>query len=77
MLTFSIQPFQCQVSAAQGRTVFPYRNTKDVHLMGHICPVHLLVFKNQHFCLIHTVVQLIEALRFKSEGRGFNSQWCH
>jgi len=25
----------------------------------------------------HTVVQLVEALRYKSEGRGFNSQWCH
>ena len=25
----------------------------------------------------HAVVQLVEALRYKSEGRGFDSRWCH
>ena len=25
----------------------------------------------------HTVVQLVEALRYKPEDRGFNSRWCH
>ena len=25
----------------------------------------------------HMVAQLVEALRYKSEGRGFESQWCH
>ena len=25
----------------------------------------------------HTVTQLIEALRYKSEGRGVVSRWCH
>ena len=25
----------------------------------------------------HAIVQLIEALRYKSEGRGFDSRWCH
>ena len=25
----------------------------------------------------HTVAQLIEALSYKPEGRGFNSRWCH
>jgi len=25
----------------------------------------------------HVVAQLVEALRFKPEGRGFYSQWCH
>jgi NADH:ubiquinone oxidoreductase subunit 5 (subunit L)/multisubunit Na+/H+ antiporter MnhA subunit len=25
----------------------------------------------------HVVVQLVEALRYKSEGRGFDSRWCH
>jgi hypothetical protein len=24
-----------------------------------------------------TVAQLIEALQYKPEGRGFDSQWCH
>ena len=23
------------------------------------------------------VAQLVEALRYKSEGRGFDSRWCH
>ena len=25
----------------------------------------------------HAVVQLVKALHYKSEGRGFDSQWCH
>jgi len=25
----------------------------------------------------HAVAQLIEALRYKSEGRGLDSRWCH
>jgi hypothetical protein len=25
----------------------------------------------------HAVAQLAEALRYKSEGHGFNSWWCH
>jgi hypothetical protein len=25
----------------------------------------------------HVVVQLVEALRYKPEGRGFDSPWCH
>ena len=25
----------------------------------------------------HTVAQLVEAQRYKSEGRGFDSRWCH
>jgi hypothetical protein len=25
----------------------------------------------------YAVVQLVEVLRYKPEGRGFNSQWCH
>jgi len=24
----------------------------------------------------HVVAQLVEALRYKSEGRGFDSRWC-
>jgi hypothetical protein len=25
----------------------------------------------------HAVGQLVEALRYKTEGRGFDSRWCH
>jgi hypothetical protein len=25
----------------------------------------------------HVVAQLVEALRYKPEGRGFDSGWCH
>jgi hypothetical protein len=25
----------------------------------------------------YAVAQLVEALRYKSEGRGFDSRWCH
>ena len=26
---------------------------------------------------VHAVAQLVEVLRYKSEGRGFDSRWCH
>ena len=26
---------------------------------------------------MHAVAQLVEALRYKPEGRRFNSRWCH
>jgi len=29
------------------------------------------------FLLWHAVAQLVEALRYKSEGRRFDSRWCH
>ena len=29
------------------------------------------------FRLGHAVAQLVEALRYKTEGRGFDSRWCH
>jgi len=25
----------------------------------------------------HAVAQMVQALRYKSEGRGFDSRWCH
>jgi len=25
----------------------------------------------------HTMAQLVETLRYKPEGRGFDSRWCH
>jgi hypothetical protein len=27
--------------------------------------------------MTHAVAQLFEALRYKPEGRGFDSRWCH
>ena len=38
---------------------------------------HLLDFKNLQLILGTTVAQLVEALRYKSEGHGFDSRWCH
>ena len=28
-------------------------------------------------CEGHAVAQLVETLRYKLEGRGFDSRWCH
>ena len=35
--------------------------------------------KSRHMndVLGHSVAQLVEALRYKSEGRGFDPRWCH
>jgi hypothetical protein len=27
--------------------------------------------------VVYTVAQLVEALCYKAEGRGFDSRWCH
>ena len=39
------------------------------------------VFKNlwqsMELFMGHAVAQLVEALRYKPQGRGFNSRWCH
>jgi hypothetical protein len=34
-------------------------------------------FQTVHGFEGHAVVQLVEALRYKPEGRGLDSQWCH
>ena len=47
----------------QGQSVI-----KDTSLLFSLC---LLSFWG------HAVAQLVEALRYKSEGRGFDSRWCH
>jgi len=30
-----------------------------------------------YLCVCVAVAQLVEALRYKLEGRGFDSRWCH
>ena len=49
ILTFSVCPFKCQVSAASwvllnlnshSGTMFSHSNKKDVHLTGHCLPIH-------------------------------------
>ena len=32
---------------------------------------------NTQFCWGHAVAQLVETLRYKPEGHGFDSRWCH
>jgi hypothetical protein len=32
--------------------------------------------KSVPFYLVHAVSQLVEALRYKPEGRGFDFRWC-
>jgi len=32
---------------------------------------------NKTYLRSSIVAQLVEALRYKSEGRGFDSRWCH
>ena len=33
--------------------------------------------KSRFYYLSYAVAQLVEALRYKSEGRGFDSRWCN
>jgi hypothetical protein len=34
-------------------------------------------FGEIHYLSGHAVAQLVEALRYKPEGRGIDSRWCH
>jgi hypothetical protein len=36
-----------------------------------------LVKQRDAFSVGHAVVQLVKAMRYKQEGRGFDSRWCH
>jgi len=40
------------------------------------CTPDLFISSYPHF-MGHVAAQLAEALRYKPEGRGFDSQWCH
>jgi hypothetical protein len=35
------------------------------------------MFKATHYGWGHAVTLLVEALRYKPEGRGFDFRWCH
>jgi len=41
--------------------------------------IYKVLFYMYYVCYIgwHAVVQLVEALRYEPEGRGFDSRWCH
>jgi hypothetical protein len=41
------------------------------------CRVKLTLYVTPSYALGHAVVQVAEALFYKSEGQEFNSQWCH
>ena len=58
--------------------LFPYKALTDVFLKGHkLCSLWgtnwILYFKRARYA----EAQLVEVLRYKSEGRGFDSRWCH
>ena len=40
-------------------------------------PQSAAIFENSVAQSWHAVAQLVEALRYKAEGRGFDSRWCH
>ena len=42
----------------------------------HRPPLHPRRYPWYCFLLGHAVAQLVEALRYKPEGRGFDSRWC-
>ena len=59
----------------------------DIKYVVLIIPMRLISYRNvlklkkswsrRYYKMGHTVAQLVEALRYKPEGSGFDSQWCH
>jgi hypothetical protein len=45
--------------------------------LNQLCPALQENFINCLFIMGQAVAHLVEALRYKPEGRGFNSRWCH
>jgi hypothetical protein len=39
--------------------------------------IHTITFSQMQFTLCVAVAHLVEALRRKPKGRGFDSRWCH
>ena len=45
--------------------------------LGNYWTLTKLGFRNTHYKLWHAVAQLVEALRYKPEGRWFDFRWSH
>jgi len=60
------------------------RNVRRIKTAQYIY-IYIYIYKHTHtHTYVHThrrcgyaVAQLVEALRYKSEGHGFDSRWCH
>jgi hypothetical protein len=48
-------------------------STKELRRTSQISLISILFLKQQEYA----VAQLVEALRYKPERRGFDSRWCH
>ena len=66
-----IKPTRCNnfLKFILGMKLYMFR-TVPLSIIGSFFTVHTAMVG-------HAVAQLVEALRYKSEGRGFDSQWCH
>jgi hypothetical protein len=56
--------------------VVAHRHYVDIVCTG-ISPTSVYKCGNYRYTLGHAVTQLVESLRYKPEGRGFYSRWCH
>ena len=52
---------------------------RELHNEGFAISTHLSFFISffHSYSEGYAVEQLVEALRYKPEGRGFDSRWCH
>jgi hypothetical protein len=64
-----------ELTHVAGRSNVQHMVTQNVLGNAHI--VTFLV-NSMYYCFLvgHAVAQLVEALRYKSEGRRFDSRWC-
>ena len=49
----------------------------NIDKMVRITITFMLNYYHYHFTKGYAVAQLVEALRYKPEGRGFDSRWSH
>ena len=69
------------------QTYFHYTRTQKNSVLSSLASLFSFILTIVSVCLIfseilfifslYSVAQLVKALRYKSEGRGFSSQWCH
>ena len=77
LLFFSYVP-RCHVRNQWGELLCPFLKTVYcyVAINSSFYSNYIINYKRYNIYRGHTVAQLVEALRYKPEGRGFDSRWC-
>ena len=55
----------------------PSKLTANAEVLRTLSEPAVIILRQAYYPRMHAVAQLVEALRHKPEGRGFDPRWCH